>query len=163
MRGFPLRSFLATALVAIALTSGAIPVLVPTPAFAASAVLDDAQKMYDSAKFEDAIAKVRAGLSTGTLTGSDAINGRALLARCLVKAGKRIEGKEAFKGVLRQDAGFRLDGAVVPPDEMDVFNLAAKEINAEQIEEGNRLVGEFTEVGGPGFLGTETLTPLPKK
>jgi hypothetical protein len=27
-----------------------------------------------------------------------------------------------------------------------------------QIEAPNRLVGEFTEVGGPGFLGTETLT-----
>ncbi len=28
-----------------------------------------------------------------------------------------------------------------------------------QIEEGNRMVGEFADVGGPGFLGTETLTP----
>jgi uncharacterized protein (TIGR03067 family) len=31
-----------------------------------------------------------------------------------------------------------------------------------QIEEGNRMVGEFADVGGAGFLGTETLTPAPK-
>jgi hypothetical protein len=31
-----------------------------------------------------------------------------------------------------------------------------------QIEEGNRMTGEFADVGGPGFLGTETLTPSPK-
>jgi uncharacterized protein (TIGR03067 family) len=36
-------------------------------------------------------------------------------------------------------------------------------ITLYQIESGNRLVGEFTEVGGPGFLGTETLTPAPKE
>jgi hypothetical protein len=29
-----------------------------------------------------------------------------------------------------------------------------------QIEEGNRMVGDFADVGGPGFLGTETLTPV---
>lgn len=29
-----------------------------------------------------------------------------------------------------------------------------------QIEEGNRMSGEFADVGGPGFLGTETLTPF---
>jgi uncharacterized protein (TIGR03067 family) len=31
-------------------------------------------------------------------------------------------------------------------------------ITLYQIEKGNRMVGEFTQVGGPGFLGTETLT-----
>jgi uncharacterized protein (TIGR03067 family) len=36
-------------------------------------------------------------------------------------------------------------------------------ITVYQIEEGNRLVGEFTEIGGPGFFGTETLTPVQKK
>jgi uncharacterized protein (TIGR03067 family) len=29
-----------------------------------------------------------------------------------------------------------------------------------QIEEGNRMVGDFADVGGPGFLGTETLIPV---
>lgn len=36
-------------------------------------------------------------------------------------------------------------------------------ITLYQIEANNRLVGEFAEVGGPGFLGTETLTPVPKE
>jgi uncharacterized protein (TIGR03067 family) len=36
-------------------------------------------------------------------------------------------------------------------------------ITLYHIEAGNRLVGEFADVGGPGFLGTETLTPIPKE
>ena len=36
-------------------------------------------------------------------------------------------------------------------------------ITLYQIEKGNRLVGEFADVGGPGFLGTETLTPISKE
>jgi uncharacterized protein (TIGR03067 family) len=35
-------------------------------------------------------------------------------------------------------------------------------ISLYQIEKGNRLVGQFTELGGPGFFGTETLTRLLK-
>jgi uncharacterized protein (TIGR03067 family) len=35
-------------------------------------------------------------------------------------------------------------------------------ISVYQIEKGNRLVGQFTELGGPGFLGTETLTRMLK-
>jgi uncharacterized protein (TIGR03067 family) len=33
-------------------------------------------------------------------------------------------------------------------------------ITLYQIEKGQRLVGRFTELGGPGFLGTETLTRI---
>lgn len=36
-------------------------------------------------------------------------------------------------------------------------------ITLYEIKEGNRMVGEFTEVGGPGFFGTETLTPVSKE
>jgi uncharacterized protein (TIGR03067 family) len=36
-------------------------------------------------------------------------------------------------------------------------------ITVFQIEKGNRLVGEFTEIGGTGFFGTETLTPVPNE
>ena len=35
-------------------------------------------------------------------------------------------------------------------------------ISIYQIEKGNRLVGQFTELGGPGFFGTETLTRVLK-
>ena len=35
-------------------------------------------------------------------------------------------------------------------------------ISVYQIEKGNRLVGQFTELGGPGFFGTETLTRMLK-
>lgn len=108
-------------------------------AWAAAPAVEEAQKSYDGAKFEDAIAKLREALSSGQVTGSDAVAARALMARCLVKSGKRIEAKQAFKTVLRNDPGFTLDTVSAPPDEVEVFNLAAKEIQTEQIEAGQRI------------------------
>ncbi len=40
------------------------------------------------------------------------------------------------------------------------MNQGSAGITMYQIETGNRMTGEFTGVAGPGFLGTETLTPM---
>lgn len=110
----------------------------------------DAQKLYDSAHFKDAVDKLRAALSNGLVSGSDAVSARALMARAMVKAGNRVEAKQAFKAVLRTDPAYRLDALEVPPDEMDVFKMALAEITQEQIEAGQRVpasLGFFYGVG----------------
>lgn len=150
MRSIPFKTLLCCALLATATLSGVLPLLPVTAAHAASAVLDDAKNLYDQAKFSDAVNKLRDGLASGQVTGSDAANARALIGRCLVKAGKRVEAKEAFKALLRQDSGFRLDSAVVPPDEMDVFKLAVNEVTAEQIEAGKRVPASLAFLVGVG-------------
>ena len=128
--------------------------LVATPfravAWAASPAIEEAQKSYDAAKFDDAITQLRNALSSGQITGSDVVSARALMARCLVKTGKRIEAKQAFKTVLRSDPGFKLDTVSVPPDEVEVFTLAVKEIQAEQIEAGQRIPASMGFVYGIG-------------
>lgn len=115
------------------------PTLRVAAAFAAVPAVEEAQAMYDSAKFAEAVVKLRDALGSGQITGTDALSARALMARCLVKAGNRLEAKQAFKTVLRSDPAWRPDAMAVPPDEMDVFNLALKEITAEQIEAGQRI------------------------
>ncbi len=101
--------------------------------------LDEARALYDASKFDDAVAKLRAAISSGQVLGPDALKAKELLGRSLVKAGKRVEAREAFKSLLRQDNGYRLDAVTVPPDEMEVFNLALKDVTAEQIQAGQRV------------------------
>lgn len=137
-------------LVVLSLALIAVPVLRATAVWAASPALEEAQALYDGAKFDDAITKLRDALSTGQVTGSDVVSARALMARCLVKAGDRVEAKQAFKTVLRSDPGFTLDAVTVPPDEMEVFNLAAKEIQQEQIEAGQRIPASLMFFVGKG-------------
>ncbi len=143
-------SLLAAVLAALLLTTGFVPVLRVTAAWAASPVTDQAQKLYDSAKFTDAAALLRDALNTGKIVGNDAIGARALLGRCLVKAGNRLEAKKEFAGVLRQDPSFRPDAVMVPPDEMDVFNLALKENQDEQIRAGQRIPASISLFYGTG-------------
>jgi hypothetical protein len=174
MREILFRMTLAVSLAACAL---ALPggLFGPKAAWSASPVVDSAQQLYDSAKFNDAITTLRDGLSSGGVTGPDALKAKALLGRCLVKTGNRVEGKEQFKNLLRQDGGFRLDATNVPPDEMEVFELASKEILAEQIAAGRRIPASlsFFYGMGPGdntslgevqshFGGSKKLDPKPE-
>jgi hypothetical protein len=147
------------ALAALALALVAVPVLRAPAAWAAAPALEEAQKLYDGAQFNEAIAKIRDALSTGQLTGNDALAARALQARCQVKTGNRLEAKEGFKFVLRQQPGYKLDPNTAGPDEQEVFQLAQRELTAEQIEAGKRIPasiafnvgwgnGENTDMGG---------------
>lgn len=144
-------------LAALSLALVAFPVMRATNAWAAAPALTEAQGLYDSARFDEAIAKLREALSTGAVTGSDVVAARALMGRCLVKSGNRVEAKQAFKTVLRADPGFRLDPVSVPPDEMEVFGLASKEIQAEQIEAGRRIPASLSGHLGWGLGGRSDL------
>lgn len=148
---------------ALSLVLVGAPFLSVDPAWAASPALEEAQKLYDDAKFGDAIAKLRDALSSGQVTGSEVVSARALMARCLVKNGNRIEAKQAFKTVLRSDPGFKLDTVVVPPDEIEVFNLATKEIQAEQIEAGQRIPASLAFYFGVGSGDNKHFAELVKE
>ncbi len=144
----------------LALALAMAPVVQVATAHAASPVVVDAQKMYDSAKFAEAVIKLRDALGTGQVTGTDALEARALMARCLVKAGNRLEAKQVFKTVLRSDPAWRPDALSVPPDEMDVFNIALKEITAEQIEAGQRIPASISFYVGKGPGANKSLGEL---
>jgi len=147
-------------LAALTLALVAAPVAGTSTAWAASPALEEAQALYDGAKFDDAIAKIREGLSSGQLTGSDAVAARALMARCLVKSGNRLEAKQAFKFVLRQQPGFRLDAATAGPDEQEVFDMAQKELTAEQIEAGKRIPASLSFNFGSGSGDNEDMAEI---
>lgn len=146
-------------LAALTLALVAAPVAGTSTAWAASPALEEAQSLYDGAKFNDAVARIRTALSTGEVSGSEAIAARALMARCLVKAGNRIEAKQAFKFVLRQQPGWRPDAAV-GPDEREVFELAQRELTAEQIEAGKRIPASLSFNFGTGPGDNEDMAEL---
>lgn len=147
-------------LTALTLALVAAPVLLPTAARAESPALTEAQVLYDGAKFSDAIAKLREALSSGQLAGADAIAARGLLARCLVKSGNRIEAKQAFKFVLRQQPGWRPDATTAGPDEQEVFQLAQRELTAEQIAAGHRIPASMSFSYGRGSGDNEDMAEI---
>jgi hypothetical protein len=147
------RKFIRLATMALLATGISVVASCLTPApvvWAQSAVLAEAQSLYEAARFDEAVTRLREALSSGEVAGPDALKAKELLGRCLVKAGSRIEAREAFKSLLRQDNGYRLDAVTVPPDEMAVFDEALKDITDEQIEAGQRVpasIGLFFGIG----------------
>src|SRR5262245_16579021 len=112
--------------------------------------LEQAQKLYDQSQFIQAADLLEQAMEQGRVTGDDRNAARELRARCLVKGGRRLEGKEAFKSLLRSDPAYRADPVQVPPDEMEVFNAALKEFQQEQLEAGRRVpasIGFFYGMG----------------
>ncbi len=103
-----------------------------------SETLAAARALYDESRFAEALTQLRAALASGGISGRDVRSARELIARCLVRAGNRVEAKEAFKGVLRQFTGYRPDNATVPPDEQEVFQMALREVTAEEVQAGER-------------------------
>lgn len=132
----------------------------PAPAIEGGTPLEQARHLYEAAKFADAVRTLDGALHNGLVTGDDVIQARALRARCLVKAGRRLEAKEAFKAVLRIDRGFRMDPNEIPPDEMDTYKLAAQEIDSETFEAGKRFPASIGFSGGGGSAVNQDLADL---
>ena len=131
-----------------------------TPVPEATPPLEQARELYESAHFADAADLLGEAIQNGKVTGDDINAARALRARCLVKAGRRLEAKEAFKSVLRSDAAYRPDAMQVPPDELEVFHLALKEFQAEQVEAGKRYPSSIGGWYGMGQAVNQDLADL---
>ena len=134
----------------------------------AGSPVQQAQALYDQAKFEDAAALMRTTIAQKLVTGNSELKARELLGRSLVKAGNRLGAKEAFRALLREDSAYRMDTLNVPPDELEVFDEVVKEVTAQQIAAGesipaslgffygagsgdNKNFGEISKAGGgPG-------------
>ena len=113
--------------------------ILPLQALAQTSPVQEAQSLYEQAQFDQAITLLRDALSTGRVTGGQALAAREMIARCLARSGNRLEAKEAFKGLLHLNPSYRPAAGTVPPDEIEVFQLALDEFHAEQIEAGNRV------------------------
>ena len=130
-------------------------------ALAAAPVIDEAMAHYNEARFSEAIAALRAALAGGGLSRRDALAAKALLGRCLVKAGDRLEAKEAFKSLLRQSPRDRLDPRTVPPDEMEVFDRAQRELTDEERASGSHAPASIAVLWGMGSGRNENLAEMP--
>src|SRR5690348_8292255 len=124
--------------------------------------VQQAQALYDQAKFADAAALLRTAIEQKQVTGNDELKARELLGRSLVKSGNRLAAKDAFKALLHEDSAYRLDTLTVPPDEVEVFDLAVKDITAEQIASGQRVPASITLFGGVGSGANKTLGDVVK-
>jgi hypothetical protein len=129
-------------------------------AVSAGPPLQEAHQLYDIARFSDAVDLLTAAIRDGKVTGDDVNRARELLARCLVKANRPLEAKEAFKSVLREDATYRPDPLQVPPDELDVFKLALREFQAEQLEAGRRFPASIAFDFGAGQAVNQEIVDL---
>lgn len=120
----------------------------PTVALAQSGPVAQAQAQYDAGKFPEALATLESALSSGAVTGSDAITARQLLGRCQAKVGDVSAARKTFLQVLRQDPQFRLDEVTTPPDEIVVFREALRTFEAEQEQASQRIPASIS-----GFYG----------
>jgi hypothetical protein len=100
--------------------------------------LQQAFALYESAQFAAAADLLVQAIRNGTVAGDDMNAARELLARCLVKSGRRLEAKETWKSVLRSDMAYEPDAVKIPPDEMEVFRLAKSEFDSDMLELGRR-------------------------
>jgi hypothetical protein len=148
---------LAAALLAMVVSASVLPA---QRAHAQASPVQEAQSLYGEARFDEAITKLRDALSTGRVTGADAVAARELLARCLVRTGNRIEAKEAFKGQLRAHPTYRPESGSMPPDEFEVYELARREYEAEQIEAGERVPASLSLHYGIGGGANEDLAEV---
>lgn len=111
----------------------------PKAVSASAATLQQAQALYDQSDFTGAQTLLRDKLASGVINGAEVRPARELLARSLVRSGNRVEAKEAFKGLIRRFPSYRPNASNVSPDEREVFDLALREVNSEQIEAGQRV------------------------
>ena len=122
--------------------------------------LAHAQELYNDAKFDEAVKLLTTSLHDGMILGDDVNKARELRARALVKLGRRLEAKEGFMTVLRSDEMYRPDPNAIPPDEMDVFRLAFREYQSEQVEAGKRYPASIGILYGRGQSVNQDLVDL---
>jgi hypothetical protein len=94
--------------------------------------VDRGQEYYEQSRFDEAIGLLKDLVDRGQLAGADLERARELLARSYVKKGYPVQAKEMFKGILRENPGYRPDPIRVPPDETAVFEQALKEYESER-------------------------------
>lgn len=138
----------------LVLLVGAVSIA-PQAAFAQASPVAKAQQQYDSGKFADALATLQEALSTGAVTGSDAVGARELLGRCQVKAGDVPGARNTFLKILRSDPLYRLDALRTPPDEVEAFQQALKTFEAEQLQASQRIPASIALFGGIGSGSNE--------
>lgn len=124
------------------------------------APLARAQELYSDAKFEEAAKLLTSALHDGLILGDDVNKARELRARALVKQGRRLEAKEGFMTILRSDEMYRPDPNAIPPDEMDIFRLAFREYQSEQVEAGKRYPASIGFLYGFGQAVNQDLVDL---
>jgi len=137
-------------------------VLAPLPALAQSTPVDEARSLYEQARFDEAITMLRDALQSGRVAGDQAMAARELIARCMVRSGNRIEGKQAFKGLLYLNPSYRPAEGSLPPDEMEVYRLARAEFDREQIEAGERVPASISFHFGVGSGDNKDLAEIAK-
>jgi hypothetical protein len=153
----PRWRWLVTALLAMVVSACVLPA---QRASAQSSPVQEAQSLYGEARFDEAITKLRDAISTGRVAGADAVAARELLARCLVRTGSRIEAKEAFKGLLRANPAYRPESGSMPPDEFEIYELARREYETEQIEAGERVPASLSLHYGIGSGANKDLAEV---
>jgi hypothetical protein len=135
MRWFPVRwsSPLAAMLVGCQLLTLTVPALGPRSAAAQTAPtsLRRGQDYYNQSRFDDAILLLKDLVDRGLLSGDDLVKAREVIARSYVKKGYPAKGREMFKAILRDRSDWRPDPIRVPPDEMEIFDAALREYQAE--------------------------------
>jgi len=129
--------------------------LAPHVALAQSGPVARAQAQYDSGQFAEALATLESALSSGEVTGSDALAARQLLGRCQAKVGDVPAARRTFLQVLRRDPQFRLDEVTTPPDELVVFREALRMFEEEQALASQRLPASITAFLGIGSGANE--------
>jgi hypothetical protein len=129
----------------------------PRSAFAQANPVANAQQLYDAGKFADALTTLQNALSSGAVTGTEAVGARELLARCQAKVGDVPAARKTWLGILRQDPQYRVDEVRTPPDEVAVFKQALKEFQAEQEQARQRVPASLSVFYGTGSGANENL------
>jgi hypothetical protein len=118
---------------------GGVAAFAPRAALAQTDDLSAAQTLYDQGSYEQAMQTLRDGLASGRITGGQVVAARELTARCQAKLGDAAGARRTFLLILRSDPQYRPDPLRVPPDEMQVYDAARREFDAEQERAGQRL------------------------
>ncbi len=135
-----LAAILATALApALSPLAGAARAQAAAPDAQPADPLAQGGSLYEQGRFTEGVALLRSALGRGALAPADLGPARELLARLLIKAGRRDEARATFRTMLRSNGAYRPDAEKVPPDERAIFDEALRAFHAEEIAQGRRV------------------------